>query len=242
MIEPKSRSSTRSRALTIGPAMMMEDFEIGAILQAIMMYPRREEDAKFREAFIALCAAFAAEQVRSVPEYAAMLREVRPEYFSIEPAIYRATLRKAVILSRRRALAALMARAFVGQALFGEAYVLPPGLEKLSPTSVAADVAAYHRITPRENLVQRAWRPSLPILPLAIGFDNALMKREPARVRKQDDDDDDLIEPEVFGFDLQDIDLCREAVLLGQQAANIVGNDQRIAIAASDIIAIHWCE
>jgi hypothetical protein len=239
MKEPKLHSALPPRMLNVGPA-ILQDFETVAVLQAIMMYPQREDAEKFFHAFMCFCADFSAEQERSVPEFAASLREFRPEYFTIEPRQYRATRRKSVTLFRYRALAALMARAFVGEALFGEAYVLPPGLKKLTPASVAAYVAACHKGTPNENLLHRAWRPSLPILPLAIGLNNALMVRMPARARKQMADE--LIEPEAFEFDLQDIDLCREAVRLSKLATDIVKNDRRIRIADNDLIAINWCE
>lgn len=239
MIEPNMISSLPPRALNVGPA-ILEDFETGAFLQAIMMYPQRNDEEKFRAAYLALCAAFAAEQTRSVPEFAAILRETRPEYFSIAPHLYRATLRKAVTLFRYRALAAVIARPFVGKAELGEKYSLPSGIKKLTPASVAKYVAAHHKGTPNENLLHRAWRPSLPILPLAIGFDNALERHKPAQFLRQDADD--LIEPERYAFDLQDMDLCREAVRLSLLAADIVKNDQRIRIADNDLISINWFE
>ena len=239
-MEPKLDSSLPQRVLNVGPA-ILHDFETGAFLQAIMMYPQRNDEEKFRAAYLALCAAFAAEQTRSVPEFAKSLRETRPEYFKIAPHLYRATLRKASTQFRYRALAAVMARAFVGEALLGQKkYSLQSGLKKLTPASVAKYVAAHHKDTPNENLLHRTWRPSLTILPLAIGFDNALEAREPTQLRHQDIDE--LIEPTTFAFDLQDIDLCREAVRLSQLAADIVKNDRRIRIADSDLLMINWCE
>lgn len=228
-----------TRVLNVGPA-MLQDFETGAVLQAIMMYPNRKEVEKFDQAFLCFCAAFAAEQARSVPEFAVSLKETRPAYFAIEPKQYRATFKKSVTLFRYREFAALMARAFVGEALSNGTYTLPPEIKKLTPASAADYVAAYHKGTPKENLLHRAWRPSLPILPLAIGFDNALMSREATRAPEQFADK--LIEPETFEFDLQNIDLCREAVRLSQQAAEIVKNDHRIRISDNDLISINWCE
>ena len=53
----------------VGPG-VMDDFETGATLETILMFPKREQVAERQPTFLALCAAFAAEQVRSVPDYA----------------------------------------------------------------------------------------------------------------------------------------------------------------------------
>ena len=141
----------------------MEDFETGSYLQALLMFPKLMHFEVRSWAFRALCAAFAAEQERSVPEYADWLRCHRPDYFNVPRKEQRNVIRKLKTVLEYRAIAGLMARAFVGRAMLGDAYELPPGLKRVLPSSVAAWVVTHHEIKSGDNIMQRAWRPSLPV-------------------------------------------------------------------------------
>lgn len=218
----------------------MHEFEVGAFFIALLMHPTEREIGKRRDAFIALCAAFAAEQVRSVPTEAAYLREGRPEYFSVASKDCRRVLKQSKTLLRYRMLAAVMARPFIGQAKFGDRYKLPKELGVLRPENCAAYISAKHNIMAGENLMQRAWRPSLPILSLAIGLEHAIAKRgSPAADIV---DLETLIEPHDLALDLQDIDLFRAAVKYSSEAADVIRRDARIRISDSDIVDIRWVE
>ena len=217
----------------------MENFETGCRLQALLMFPGPTELVQRQKASLALGAAFAAEQMRSASDWAEQLRLDRPEFFTVSPAVRRNTLRKLTTVLRHRNIAGLMARAFTGYARFGNDFKLPPGLSKIDPSNLAAWVAAHHNLKTKDNILHRAWRPSLPVLPLVIGLDGVFY---------QDPEVDQLsiwekqIEPTAKALDCQDIDTWRQAVSLSKLALPIVQQAPKIRISDSEIVRIIWHE
>jgi hypothetical protein len=236
MINVTVRFELHFPVVHVGPG-IMENFETGCRLQALLMFPGTSQIAQRQRASLALGAAFAAEQVRSAPYWADQLRRGRPEFFTVPPVVQRNALRKLTTELRHRTIAGLMARAFTGYARSGDDYELPPGLSKIDPSNVAAWVAAHHNLKTKDNILHRAWRPSLPVLPLVIGLDTVFY-RDPA--------DDQLsiwekqIEPHAGALDCQDIETWRQAVLLSKLALPIVQQAPKIRIRDSEIVRIIW--
>ena len=225
--------------LNVGPGMLL-DFETGAVLLTLMIHPKASQLEQRRICFIELCAAFAAETERSSPDYARWLRSSRPEYFEVAPARFRKALRVGKTALQRRFLAALMARPFLGQAKVGASFMLPEGMRKLTPSSASEDVAAKHKISGKDNLLSRAWRPSLPILHFAVGLEHAM--RQLGRIPQVEPDQDRFIEPMPFAWDFQDIELFRLAVGLSDKVLEIVQADKRIHVPNQELMRIRWHE
>ena len=230
-------SDFRDQIVLVGPGLGIEDFETGAYLQALLMFPRVPQVADRDRAFHALCAAFAAEQERSAPEYADWLRCHRPHYFNVPLKERRRVLRKLKTILEYRAIAGLMARAFVGRALLGDAYKLPSGLKKVLPSPVGAWVAAHHEVKSGDNIIQRAWRPSQPVLPLVIGLDAVFF--EPGS--ESQSIWDKQIAPKREALDCQDMLTWQKAVELSHEAHRIVRRSPKIS-PREDIIRLAWCE
>ena len=230
-------SDLRDPIVLVGPGLEIEDFETGSFLQALLMFPTVPQVAARARAFRALCAAFAAEQERSVPEYADWLRCYRPQYFNVPLKEQRGVLHKLKTILEYRAIAGLMARAFVGRALLGDAYELPPGLKRVLPSPVGAWVAAHHKVKSGDNIIQRAWRPSLPVLPLVIGLDSAFFEPGPEGQSIWETQ----IVPKRAALDCQDLLTWQKAVELSHEAHRIVRRSPKIS-AREEIIRLAWCE
>lgn len=222
----------------VGPG-LMEDFETGCRLQALLMFPSTSELVQRQKAALALGAAFAAEQVRSAPGWAEQLRRDRPEFFTVPLTVQRNVLRKLKTVLRYRSIAGLMARAFSGYARFGDDYELPPGLSKINPSNLAAWVAAHHKLKANDNILHRSWRPSLPVLPLVMGLDCVFYEDPPA---DQPSIWEEQIEPKTDALDCQDIDTWRKAVSLSRLALPIVQRAPKIRINDNEIVRIVWHE
>ena len=218
----------------------LQDFEAGALFVALMMHPAASEIGQRRDTFINLCACFAAGLVTSVATEAAYLRATRPEYFAVTPRAYRLAFKQAKTLLRYRMIAALMARPFVGRAKLGNACKVPSAVGKFVPSNVAGYISSIHDIRSGENLMERAWRPSLPVLHLAIGLEQASLQRGLTGFGFQDPDE--LIKPRSLPFDFQDIELVRSAIHLGFQAADIIRKDPIMKIDASKLVEIRWVD
>ena len=218
----------------------MENFEVGAGLVALLVCPAPDEHEQRRQVFLGICASFAAEQSRSVPEYAAYLCTARPQYFAVEPKAYRAVHRQVKKALEGRLRAALMARPFIGQAKFGANYVLPKKVRPLTLNKVVEFIAAEHKLGSGDNLMSRAWRPSRPVLHLAIGLEHAFNQRDPILIPTADPDHQ--ITPVDLTIDYQDIELFRSAVRHSAEAAEIICRDPRMKIGGHELAQIRWVE
>jgi hypothetical protein len=216
------------------------DFEAGAWFMALMMHPAASEIDVRRDAFILLCASFVAAAEKSDPEVAALFRVSRPEYFGLAPKAYRRVLREAKSAMSYRMVAAIVARPFVERAKEGKAYKLPPELSELVLSNVVECVSAIHNVISGENIMQRAWRPSAPVLHLVIGLESAMQQLSLATSSNQEPDE--LIEPLALPFDLQEIELVRLAVHLSHEAAGIIRNDPAMKIDPTKLVEIRWTE
>lgn len=218
----------------------MEAFEVGAGLVTLLVCPAPHEHEQRREVFLGICASFAAEQTRSVPAEADYMRTVRPQYFAVEPKVYRAVHRQVKTALKSRMRAALIARPFIGQAKLGANYSLPKEVGTLTLTNVAEFIAAEHKLGSGDNLMSRAWRPSRPVLHLAVGLEHAFNHRAPIEIPTADPDRQ--IVPVDVVIDYQDIDLFRLAVTFGAEAAEIIRDDPRMKIAEHELAQIEWVE
>ena len=236
MANQPTSSMAMNRVLHVGPGLGLEDFETGILIQSLLMFPSRAEGEERCQAVLSLGAAFAREQIRSVPAYAEWLRANRPEYFITPLEAQRRTLRKLKTVLGYRMIAGLMARAFVGRAKLGDTYQLPEGLKRVLPSSIAAWVSAHHAIKSRENLMTRAWRPSLMVLPLVIGLDNVFYEPDSSDTSIFDRQ----ITPIVQALDFQDMASWRKAVLLSHEAEQIVRQADKIKVAENDIVRVVW--
>ena len=230
-------SDLRDPYVLVGPGLPAEEFETGTFLQALLMFPKVNQSADRARTFQALCAAFATEQERSVPDYADWLRHHRRDYFNVPPKEQRSALRKLKTVLEYRAIAGVMARAFVGHAFLGDAYELPPGLNRVLPATVGAWVATHHEVKAGDNIIQRAWRPSLPVLPLVIGLDSVFYEPGPGYATIFEE----TIAPKSAALDCQDLQTWRKAVVLSQDAHKIVRKSAKIS-PKEDIIRLVWCE
>ena len=221
----------------VGPG-LLRDFETVAILQSLLMYPQVSQMESRRQAFLALCAAFAEALQRTSPSEAHGLRESNPEYFEVAPKVFRKALRDLKSAAHVRLRAALIARPFVNKAALGERFERPEGVYDLTVTSAADYAAAQHEITDKDNLIRRIWQPSLPVLPLAIGLEQACFQL--GRVSPDDPGIEKGVEPVVCEMNMEDIELWCLAVQLSQMALAIVQAEPLIEFSDHKFVRISW--
>ena len=133
-----------------------------------------------------------------------------------------------------------MARPFIGQAKFGANYELPKEVQPLTLNKVVEFIAAKHKLGSGDNLMSRTWRPSRPVLHLAIGLEHAFNQRDPILIPTADPDHQ--IAPVDLALDYQDIDLFRSAVRHSVEAAEIICHDPRMKIAERELAQIQWAK
>ena len=221
----------------VGPG-LLHDFETVAVLQSLLMHPEISQMESRRQAFLALCAVFAEALQRTSPSEAGRLRESNPEYFEVAPKVFRKALRDLKSAAHVRLRAALIARPFVNKAALGERFELPDGVNDLTVTSAADYAAAQHEITDKDNLIRRIWQPSLPVLPLAIGLEQAWFKL--GRASPDDPGIDKGVEPVVCEMNMVDIELWCLAVQISQIALAIVQAEPLIKFPDHKFVRISW--
>ena len=119
----------------------------------------------------------------------------------------------------------------------GDAYKLPSEIRKLTLAASANFISSYHRIRSGENLLQRALRPSVPVLHLACALDFVAI----AAFNLQPETSEwALIEPRDVALEVQRSELVKLAVQVSHSTKAIIGRDPRTKIVESDMVQVSW--
>jgi hypothetical protein len=143
-----------------------EIYECGALLSALLAYPR-DTDANQRDLLIAsLCAQYLRER------YLGSSEEIIPQLMKPVHALRSEADMKKGLKTLKRRLRDRMVAAHVAASFLlrsgGFEPALPEGVSKLSLNQMTAFVAQFARQSVAENLETRIWRESIPVIHLAV--------------------------------------------------------------------------
>jgi len=146
---------------------VLEPFEIGALILAILAFPSVSEEARS----LAVAEAYCADTVRVTCENNPDEAEMWTAQYSAYAAISAAeSHRRKRTIGRRwqdRMVASRMSLGFLKEGLTGEEMELPPGMTRHSINQLCELVLADSRESVAENIEKRSWRESRPVIHLA---------------------------------------------------------------------------
>ncbi|MBB5374486.1 hypothetical protein [Acidocella aromatica] len=151
-------------------------YEAGAVLFTYLAFPESGDEAEEQRAWAhaALCH-LALQAIAAEDEAASWAPQVvKPAYPLLTESECQAALRTYEGRYHDRLRAAIIAKPFIEKALNGAPPRLPPGVTKLTLTALAEwrdklDKPDSEAPDPK-NFLTRVWRPSLPVLPAALGL------------------------------------------------------------------------
>lgn len=147
-------------------------YESGALLIALLTYPGEDEPELERraKAYWALCK-WAVRMYADVdPDWAMKPQRIRPFAINLTDKESDRALRTFVHRLNDRSAAGRMAMAFLQEADLGKPPSLPKGVARLSIAEMANLVMPDTWQAHPENVVNRVWRPSLPVIHIAAAL------------------------------------------------------------------------
>lgn len=207
---------------------LLEPFEIGARLTAVVAFPGAGEDEARSKAEEALCAKLVRITFETFPETTEDLRERFPLYYSIDPKEAGRRLRT---LRRRlddRMIAGRMSLGFLEEAITKKPPRLPDGMPRLSLNELSKLVQREARQSDPENVERRVWRQTLPVIHLAAAYQVLLRGADG--------------QGQPLSQDLQDLDAHRRVVSLAQFHEEVVLADERFNITPENLVRLRWEE
>ena len=157
---------------------VMEDFEVGAGLLALLAFPGVADFEKRWKAAEALCAWQIRETIAGSPMTADVWRQTFPNYAHLSKGEERRRLRTLRRRLKDRMWAARMSLGFFQEALTNEPVSLPAELRNLSLDALSAYVKKSERAPTdsTENFEHRVWRASRPVIHLAAALQVVLRR------------------------------------------------------------------
>ena len=186
-------------------------YEAGAVLFTYLAFPEPGDDAEDQRATVhaALChlALHAISQEHDSASWAPQI--LKPNYALMTESEVRTALRTFDRRLHDRAQAALMVKPFLEEAVTGASPSLPAGVKRLSLAAMAEwltlrgkDEAAVWDRADTKNFLARVWRPSIPVLHIALGL-NLLHERTHAAGIEKLAIHDLIRSPEAIAFILE---------------------------------------
>ena len=182
LVQPSEQSESPS-AVGI-PLSNLPHYECGAILFSRPAFPEPDADSDLARLHASLChlalraIADGDEQWRWSPQL------IKPGYALLSESEVRTASRTVDRRLRDRLQAAIVAKPFLEQATTGQPPTLPSGVEKLSLNSMAKYLLfrgkSDHDYGDVRNLHARVWRPSLPVIRLAVALNVLFERTKPA--------------------------------------------------------------
>lgn len=217
--------------LNLGPA-LMPDFMTGALFHTTLAWPVVEDAARAQRVSEELMAGVIRLTKAADPALAWSVMDEWPQFnwSSIEA---RAQKPKSALgyLDKRLTQRMAAARAGIGkihEQLFGIPAVLPTGMTALSIDQLSKLIKSDVSINEPDDVEKQVWRPSLPIIHLAMAVQLML-------AGKQGDSTE-------FGVGFQDIGFYREAVRIAGVLEPVVAEHPEFAVTGDQLTQIRWFE
>jgi hypothetical protein len=215
------------RVYDLGPS-LLEPFEIGALLYAVLAFPAEHEQGDLAKAAEALCADVIRLTGEARPTEAANCMSAFPGYAQIDARESRRRLRT---FNRRlddRRIASRMSLGFFQQGWTGRPPELPAGMKRLSLNQLSELVLSESRESVPENVEKRAWRESLPVIHIAAAYQWAVRAASAAG--------------RPLSLDLQELEVHQFIVALARMHEELVLADSRFGIAPEKLVRLRWVD
>lgn len=145
-------------------------YECGAVLFSYLAFPGVDEDDRRRAVHRALCYRVLREMGEEDPCWAWSPQPIKPRYLLLSPDQVRGALRSFDRRPRDRMVAARMAIAFLPQLESGQPPMLPHSVQRRSLKQMAGLVLEDVHMTDVGNVETRVWKPSRPVLHVAVAL------------------------------------------------------------------------
>ena len=204
----------------------MDDFEIGAWLMAILAFPGADEVDLRQAAAEALCAGCVRATIAADPDTAEHCRETYPLYTSITQGEENRRLRTLKKRLRKRMVAARMSLGFIEEGITGEPARLPEGMTGLNLDALSRLVQPETYESDPQNLENRVWRSSLPVIHLAAAMQWMLRYLNPGTDEAN------------IGYPLEDDDKHAFVIELAERYEPLLLADRRTGVTAEKMIRV----
>jgi hypothetical protein len=151
---------------------VLETYECGAMLLALLAYPTDAGDVHRAPLHASLCSEYLRDRYENADDEA-VPQLIKPIYAFRKERDVKKDLKTFERRLRDRLVAARMIMAFLQEAS-GSAVRLPPGVTRLSLNQLSVLVQADANQTDPENVESRIWRPSIPAIHIAAAVAVAL--------------------------------------------------------------------
>ena len=205
-----------------------EPFECGAVLLAVLAFPEEQQPTGLMESCQrTLCALAIRARVAANPEMVNQTLPMRPAYAFQDPELIDRDSRYLAKRLRHRMLAAKMCIPLLIEAQTGVKPELPLGITRLSINQMTELVLAESGNSEPKNIVARIWRPSLPVIHLAVSI--TIINQECLRrgLRRQ---------PISFADLMISPALLRHVVEQAEQVEALLAKSRRAHIDANSLI------
>jgi len=158
------------RRLVIDTA-QLAPYEAWALLMTYLAFPEPDiSERAFEEAFTALCHVHLSMRRCRDEQWAIQPQPIKPLYVFLDPKTMNRALRTFDRRLRDRMIAARIAIAFLKEVIDKDGFKLPKSVKRLSLNELSAFVASDLQGVEANNVEQRVWRPSVPVLHLAVAL------------------------------------------------------------------------
>ena len=203
---------------------LLEPFEIGALLLAILAFPGPKEEDLCKKAAEALCGMQVRVTIAAENDIAGNWNTAYPNYAAIDESESRRRLKTFNRRLRDRMIASRMSLGFFQEGFVKRPAKLPALMQRHSLNDLSELVLSQSGQTYPENVEHRIWRKSLPVIHLAAAMQIA------ARALTPDDAE--------FGYPLDNGPLHQAVIQLAQLHEEIALSDQRFGQKRDELIRI----
>lgn len=203
-------------------------YECGAAFLTLLAYPEpKAAEETLGRVHQSLCHLHLREKSKTDEKWSNAPQLLKPCYAFVEAGQIQKDLRQFDRRLRDRMIAAKMANLFLREAVNDKVPALPRGIERLSLNEVSKVVSSDVPGFDQPNIESRIWRPSLPVIHMAVALDLTL--------RGRDGEDPNLLHPyhligqgEVVQQILRDAQFC----------ATLFYKSSRLKIPANTLIEL----
>lgn len=214
-------SAGRTHILDTG---RLHPLEIGAWIWAIMAFPELNTDKDLSNVVEGIVAFAFHESIKIAPGDAVALGEDYGRFVTISNREAKRRTRTLLRRMRDRMAAARMSRGFFREGLTNESTPLPPSMKRLSLNQLSCLVQAEVHQSNAENVEHRVWRPSRPVIHIAMALQLVTDLDAPGQNR--------------YPYELSNQELNRQVVELSEFHEPFVEADKRFGIRPERLVRI----
>ena len=209
-----------------------EPFEWGALLVTLLAFPENNPPQSLMEScFRSLCSFAIRGRLANDPMLVNQRLLIKPAYVLHDGALLKRDIRHLQKRLRHRMLAGKMSIPFLREASTGVTPKLPPGINRLFVSQMAEMVLHDTGYSDPKHVVERIWRPSLPVIHLAAA--TMILSSEYVRMGYGSLD---------VGRLVADPHVIKSVVKVAEDCIPLLAKSRRARIDRESLIRIHLAE